>query len=322
MCGAPGDDQRADFFNPHTKCCTYLPELPNFLVGRILAEPDALAVPGRASVEARLTAGAEVTPLGLGRRRPYMALYAKTVGGFGHAGSMVCPHYLDEQGGLCGVWKHRNAVCSTWFCKHVRGQVGQRLWRSVQRLLMALERGLALHCLEALEVGADAVELLLPMHPTAAELPLEAHELDGRADPKRYHALWGRWAGREREFYLACADRISPLSVGRALEVSGAEAKLAARLLVAAHTDHLQTNVPERLRLGPFEVLVSDADRMRVTTYSPYDPLDLPRPLADILHRFDGRPVRDVLEVIATADRLDIDRDTLRKLLDFEILKP
>jgi hypothetical protein len=321
-CAMCGEDDRADYFNPHTKCCTYLPELPNFLVGRVLAEPDASAVPGRASVEQRIQSGAEVTPLGLGRRRPYMALYAKTVGGFGHAASMVCPHYLDEQGGLCGVWKHRNAVCSTWFCKIVRGNVGQRLWRAVQRLLMAIEHGLVLHCVEALDVGALAGELLVPMHPTAAELPLEAHELDGRADPKHYDQLWGNWAGREREFYRACAEKVAPIELDEALALGGAEARLAASLLQAAYAEHRRDELPERLKLGPFEVLVSDAERMRIATYSPYDPLDIPRPLADVLHRFDGRPVRDVVETIATADNLEVDRETLRKLTDFEILKP
>src|SRR5215813_7928721 len=47
----------AHFFNPRTKCCTYLPELPNFLVGRILADSDPQSAAGRATVEARLQAG-------------------------------------------------------------------------------------------------------------------------------------------------------------------------------------------------------------------------------------------------------------------------
>src|SRR5687767_8577752 len=34
MCGA----EAAERFNPSTKCCTYVPDLPNFLVGAILSD--------------------------------------------------------------------------------------------------------------------------------------------------------------------------------------------------------------------------------------------------------------------------------------------
>src|SRR5215470_8438493 len=54
------------FFNPETKCCTYTPVLPNYLIGRILADDDPSFASGRATVEERLHAGIAVTPLGLG----------------------------------------------------------------------------------------------------------------------------------------------------------------------------------------------------------------------------------------------------------------
>ena len=53
------------YFNPAVKCCTYVPELPNFLVGAILADEDGDMAIGRISVKQRLTAGVGVTPLGL-----------------------------------------------------------------------------------------------------------------------------------------------------------------------------------------------------------------------------------------------------------------
>src|SRR5438034_10877336 len=39
------------YFSPQTKCCTYLPELHNFLVGRILSDDDPASATGRATVE-------------------------------------------------------------------------------------------------------------------------------------------------------------------------------------------------------------------------------------------------------------------------------
>src|SRR6266498_5696232 len=55
------------FFNPQTKCCTYVPELPNYLVGQILSDDDPAFASGRATVEERLHLGVNVTPLGLGQ---------------------------------------------------------------------------------------------------------------------------------------------------------------------------------------------------------------------------------------------------------------
>src|SRR4051812_28924758 len=58
--------ERGDvFYSTQTKCCTYLPELKNFLVGRILGDADPAAARGRATVVARIGAGVGVTPFGL-----------------------------------------------------------------------------------------------------------------------------------------------------------------------------------------------------------------------------------------------------------------
>src|ERR1051326_9631717 len=51
------------FYSRDTKCCTYLPQLKNFLVGRILTDRDPAAARGRTTVEVRIRAGVGVTPL-------------------------------------------------------------------------------------------------------------------------------------------------------------------------------------------------------------------------------------------------------------------
>ena len=40
------------FFNPQTKCCSYIPALPNYLVGRILSDDDPDFAKGRAKIMA------------------------------------------------------------------------------------------------------------------------------------------------------------------------------------------------------------------------------------------------------------------------------
>ena len=119
-------------FNPQTKCCTYIPELPNYLVGRILADQDPTSASGRATVEARLRAGIAVTPLGLGQPPSFKVLYKHSRESlFGRSKTLRCPHYLADEGGRCGVWKHRASICATWYCKYVRGEVGLNFWAAM-----------------------------------------------------------------------------------------------------------------------------------------------------------------------------------------------
>jgi len=52
-------------FHPYLKCCTYLPELANFLVGRILDDQNPELSTGKTTIEARIRAGIAVSPLDL-----------------------------------------------------------------------------------------------------------------------------------------------------------------------------------------------------------------------------------------------------------------
>ncbi len=151
------------YFSPATKCCTFLPELANFLVGRVLGETNAESAAGRATVEARLDKGLGVSPLGLLRTPMYSLLYRTSPGSFGHARSMRCPHYLEE-GGRCGVWRHRESTCATWFCKYGRGEKGRAFWERLHDVLVASEDSVRTHCLAELEFASDTLESLFPPH--------------------------------------------------------------------------------------------------------------------------------------------------------------
>src|SRR5438132_6724241 len=101
-------------FHPELKCCTYVPELPNFLVGRILSDADPCGTAGRASLVARICDGVAVTPLGVGRSPSLERLYSQSGSDlFGRSAELRCPHYQPDSG-RCGIWRHRNATCATW----------------------------------------------------------------------------------------------------------------------------------------------------------------------------------------------------------------
>ena len=325
MCAAPAE--RADapvWYDPATKCCTYLPVLPNYMVGGLLDDPDA-SPEGRASVEARIDAGVGVSPLGLERTPVYAMLYREGRHQvFGQARSMRCPHYLEATGG-CGVWRWRESTCATWFCKYVRGATGREFWERLHEMLGAAERALARWCVLRLEPGARALEALFPAVHGTADLgtpALDAAAVDGRVDPAAYRARWGAWAGREREMYRQAAALVAALSWADVLAIGGAELALRARLTRAAWDALVSDTLPDRVRLGA-QVKFTQIGRrtVRVDGYSGIDELSIPRALFDLLPEFDGRPTAEILEHVRQERRVRLEPALVRKLVDFGVLR-
>jgi hypothetical protein len=320
MCDRPGKpSSNLPFYDPRTKCCTYSPLLDNFLVGHILREDDPQMAEGVRRVRARLAAGAAVTPLGIGPAPAQRLLYREgATDVFGKTLALRCPYYLEELG-ACGVWRHRNAICSTAFCKHNRGAVGRRFWSSMTSLLGWMSEALAMHC--ALELGLDdeALRFLLPP-PGTKRSSLDPSELDGgrAAD---YDARWGAWKGREEAYFGACAEIVAALSPAEVLAVAGARARVAAAAAKQGYEALVSTRLPTALRAGSFSVRVGP-ENVYLNGYSGSDELEAPRILLDILPYFDGRPLDATLEHIEEELGVKLERDLILKLLDFEVLVP
>lgn len=198
MLPTPGEARTATHYNARTKCCTYLPMLHNFLLGRILGDGalDEAGEKGRATVEARLDSGEGLTPLGLYAPAEYLERYDPGVK-FGHDLSLRCPHYLEAEGGLCGVWKHRESTCSTWFCRHSTGEQGRALWREgIGPLLRETELRLADWC--ARQLGASA-------------------------------STWGPWEDKPRALFARSAELVETLGWRDLERLGGAEIASMAR---------------------------------------------------------------------------------------------
>jgi len=296
-------------FRADAKCCTYVPALPNFLVGAALRElPPG---PARAGLERRMAAPAVCTPHGLDvaddERRRYLAIVRTET--FGRDPGLRCPHYLVEAGGLCGLWAHRNGVCATWFCKHERGAAGQRFWQALEAVLTLIERELSHWC---------ACQLLYRTAPPGPPRP-DADEL-----PE-----WAAWAPHADDYYRRAAALVDELGWPEVQAIAGPELIPAAAALHAAHAA-LQPAPPRpaalvqlRRPLVPGDLRVSHRDpaRTRVVTYSDSDPLDLPTEIVDLLPRFDGRAAELVLAELA-AEGVVLSPELLARLLDFAVLRP
>jgi hypothetical protein len=317
MLDPAGGPASAGYYHPQVKCCTFQPLMHNFLGGGVLDDPAVLA---RAEVERQIDHAPSVTPYGILPHAGFSLLYRRASPAFGRSLAMRCTYYI-EQGGLCGVWRHRQSMCATWYCKHERADVGLRFWRALHRLLSQIERQLAYWCVLELDPGREALEELMPLHGgNAGEAPLQPHEIDRLRDPAEHRRRWGRWAGREREFYRRAGKLVRGLSWKQLLERTGPEVRMAAQLLAAAHAELVSEELPARLGQGKMELIQIGKKKSRVIGYSGLDPIDLPRQLIDLLDRFDGRKTEAVLEELEREGN-PVAPSLVRRLVDFGILK-
>ncbi|MEZ5063795.1 MAG: hypothetical protein R3B81_03625 [bacterium] len=302
------------YFEPETKCCTYLPELPNYLVGGVLTDPHTHPH-GRASLEVRIDAGVRVTPLGVGIPGPIELLLRNESGAFGRARGLRCPHYVADQG-LCGIRDHCGAACTTYFCKHVRGAAGFEFWEAVKELLFAAQRTLSLWCVGEVGLEDTVVESLLRHEPAS----VDAAAIDESETEARRCATWGSWRGREREFYRECAERVAPMEWSDVRRLGGAELELHERVVKMRWQRLTSPDIPRRLRALPHEVVSRGPKTVTVNSYRGTDPLELTRGLYDLLPAFDGRPTDEVIAGIARERGFPPARDHLRELWDFRLL--
>jgi hypothetical protein len=322
MCSVNQTAQRTEirYFNPSVKCCTYTPSLPNFLVGAILLDPNTDPT-GRQSVIQRLVSRVGVSPLAMAVPPEYGFRYGVMAPeAFGRVPTMRCPHYLDRDGGLCGIWRHRNSVCSTWFCKLVRGRVGQAFWESLRNMLCEVEEAVSLWAIDQVGVGVETLRSAVG-GPDEEEPRLSQYDLSGTVDHEDYARVWGDWSGRESEFFQACAQRVKPLTWSEVVSIGGATLQAHSRVVLEDFAKLKQTNVPPALELGQFEILSATSNTFHVCAYSAGDPLEISPALMKVLPYFDGRRTEEILASIARKERIEIDHDLLIRLLDCGLLK-
>lgn len=305
-CGAcPMVDAGDQSFHAEARCCTYEPVLASFQVGAFFRRADPRLEPGRRRLAARIGARAGVTPLGIDRPPTYPLWRAADERNFGKDGALACG-YLDasDEHRRCTVHEARNAVCATWFCKHVRGATGGRFWLALRAFLQAMEESLAHHCLHALGVGDEAL----------LALALERDRPQREPTPALYAALWGERRFREQHFYVECHELVEGLDGPAALALGGATVDRHRRALLAAARALEPAPLPAAVALGPRTASERRGDRIALRTYRDSDPIVLPVQELEAVADCEGRRGAEA------AERLGEQR--LRVLLDHEVLVP
>lgn len=272
----------AVFFRQETKCCTYQPSVPNYLIGALLADTRPELAEGQKRVRAHIGTRIGVTPQWLGPSAKYEVLYdASMRTSFGKNLTLKCTYYDD---GKCTIWKHRETICSTFFCKFSNGALAATFWKALKDYLVYAETVLARWAMQAVSLEVN--------EPNQQRGQLQLYELEDRPPPDGiYKKWWGSWAGREEEFYVACYEKVKTLNREKYSSLVDQKPK-GRELLTATMTAYAAVNshkLPERVQLNPkARVLpVLNAGSVIVTApYNPYDSVLIENDLYQVLRKF------------------------------------
>lgn len=208
------DPEQGWSFNPDTRCCTFHPTLPNYLLGRALRRGGV----SEERVRARLASGGAISAWGMAPPEGWNRRESLSKLGFGRDESCRCPFWVGGELS-CGIWEDRNAVCRTWYCKHDHGLSGALRMQQAKMLLTEVEQRLGMFCLVFGEPprGEVAVEDWVTWFVWCAEridamTPAEAELLRDDGLTRRQEALAGSRARTEpvAEVLVASPSGVHP----------------------------------------------------------------------------------------------------------------
>lgn len=311
-------DGVSHYFRAETKCCTYHPRLPNYLVGAILSDTRPELAEGRARMGERIDARQGTTPQWLRPSAKYNLLYKSARNAFGRSESLLCPFYERKEGN-CTIWPFREAVCSTFFCKYVAGEDGRGFWMSLKTYLTLVEIQLSRWTTfqlmpEYVLDGKDKPERDDVISPSELdEVPLAEEE---------HAALWCGWAGEERAFYRRTHELVTGLTADDFQRIIGLDGTIEQAILERLHRKATSPALPRTLRFNPRATVSWLADgSVALACYSEYDAVALPGNAYELLIRFTGKdPVEEVRRVMREEKHADLDDDILLELYQYRVL--
>lgn len=304
-------------FSPHTKCCTYYPNLPNYMVGALLSDRNPELNQGRIRIRSLIRKGVAVKPHGIMRPDKFQLLIKSSVDLFGRATSLVCPCF-DSKNGTCTLWPFHSSVCNTWFCKYSAGEDGRLFWNSLRNYLIHVENVLELYTLQ--KTGFEAAEMIVQQKDVHLISALELD--DKKPDKKTYQRMWGKWAGREEEFYKETYRIVKGLNRPRFKRISGIAGEVLLRDVMKKLQKIVKPKPPAFLKRNPHLVVEKTGeDEYTLISYSRFDPITVSGRIYRIIDFFDGaKDIRATGNEILKKTKTEPSPDLLLSLYQMRVL--
>ena len=144
---------------------------------------------------------------------------------------------------MCTVWSHREAVCTTWFCKHNNGLDGLKFWEQLRDYLLGMQFVLSTHALRGAGCDVDRAQ-----QDMSSKIELDARGLDDEPpDEATYAGLWGDWSGREHELYAASYELLRGLDRATFDNLGGIRRELELDRLQRRYLEMHEPSLPDPL---------------------------------------------------------------------------
>lgn len=314
--GLPKEKQAVTPFAADKKCCTFYPSLPNYLVGGLLS--DAGHEEGRKRIREKIRNRQQTSPAGIFAPHKYNMIYASMKKeAFGNSKTLLCP-YFEAESGNCSIWQYREAVCSTFFCKTIAGRSGKIFWDALKSYLSELQAHLGIYALQSLQLpnALDIINNLFQKNPGQQKLSLEEID-DLPMSDTEYKKLWGEWAGREEEFYIACYQAVRQVTKPQFEAIMGVKHNLWVKDVAEKRQEMLR--LPAVLKLNEKRV----NKRPTPDTYEVYlDKIDVTFDLpAVVMDSFDGlNPSENIKQHLDENLGIELDDELILSLYKFNVL--
>jgi hypothetical protein len=276
-------------FHPDVKCCTYQPDLPNFLVGAILSSKSSALSEGQKRIREKILQGEGITPQSILATKSSSLEYNQLIDyNSDHGSDIGCP-YFNKVKNNCTIWLFRQANCSAFFCKSVEGFAGQIFWEAMNFYLSSVEKQLSDYVLQWLKDPSTGTEM---------------------------------WKQNKAEFYIKSYTIVKSLDRSSFEEICGTSLDALLEQVQYSYAEAIRSTVPEKLKRNPalqYKKLVNSKYQYETG----HGKCVLSGRLHATLHFFDGKADNEqVMERILKEQNIRLSSALLLRLFKNMILLP
>ncbi len=215
----------------------------------------------------------------------------------------------------CSLWKFREAVCSTFFCKHIAGEDSMNFWESLKRYLVYIEDTLTKYVVFKMDLDAEKI---LSYSDQDKNIKFTSYEdLDELPPtPKKYKNIWGDWVGKEIEFYKQAFQIVSNLTYEDFEKITGIHQLILLEKLKKTHTTVINPNIPNILKRNPRLIVRLTKDNSYIISIAKNNNIfNISPTLYQIIHLFNGyRTNEEVLQFIKEEHNILLEEELLLSL--------